>query len=335
MFIGVTTYVLADYQITEGTGKFVFAFTCFTTKICPAHVNVNSSGAEVGTAAAPLRIDPIGVGGSVMNVGQSGAWSVGITGTPAVSLPNTQQVTANAGTNLNTSLLVTDAHFQTFAGAASSAQGAAIAGKTGPMVQCSVTSSAPAYTTATVDPLNCDTTGNLRVNVVTATGVTQGATTAGATGSLVMGTTRTTALPTYGDSQSNILTTNTNGGLYVTPSSGTLGGAVPFHSYSAATTNATNVKGSAGTVYTLSLQNTNATVYYFKLYDKATAPTCGSDSVVWATAVSALATGYNTTIPFPTGLAFANGIGFCITAVQADADATVAATGITISIAYR
>src|SRR6185369_5245640 len=86
MFIGVTTYVLADYQITEGTGKFVFAFTCFTTKICPVHVNVNSAGAEVGTAGAPIRVDPVGVGGSVMNVAQSSPpWSVTVAN-PSVSV---------------------------------------------------------------------------------------------------------------------------------------------------------------------------------------------------------------------------------------------------------
>ena len=43
------------------------------------------------------------------------------------------------------------------------AQGAAIASKTGPLIQSSTTSADPSYTTATVNPLSTDTAGRLRV----------------------------------------------------------------------------------------------------------------------------------------------------------------------------
>ena len=53
----------ADYLIpqpTSGPTVTVSAFSCLVGKVCPTHVNVNSAGTEVGTAAAPLRVDPTG-----------------------------------------------------------------------------------------------------------------------------------------------------------------------------------------------------------------------------------------------------------------------------------
>lgn len=47
----------ADVAVTVGSGTTVFAFTCFTTKVCPAAVTVNSAGTEIGTSANPLVID--------------------------------------------------------------------------------------------------------------------------------------------------------------------------------------------------------------------------------------------------------------------------------------
>jgi hypothetical protein len=44
---------LADLNYTQGSGTVIFAFTCFTSKQCPAHVNVNSSGTEIGTSGSP------------------------------------------------------------------------------------------------------------------------------------------------------------------------------------------------------------------------------------------------------------------------------------------
>lgn len=101
--------VLADYTILDSASvtQTVKAFVCETTKICTSHVNINSSGTEVGTSGAPIRIDPTGsttqpVSGTVAfsnstlavtNAGtfatqatQAGAWNVtNISGT--VSLP--------------------------------------------------------------------------------------------------------------------------------------------------------------------------------------------------------------------------------------------------------
>lgn len=112
-------------------------------------------------------------------------------------------------------------------------------------------------------------------------------------------------------------------------------------SYTAAgaTTNATNVKNAAGTVYGYTLTNTTTTIYYLRMYNLSSAPTCSS------------ATGYVATIPIPPaaaaggaggreitkniGQAFTAGIGFCITGGASSTDNTSAATGVFVEILYK
>jgi len=111
--------------------------------------------------------------------------------------------------------------------------------------------------------------------------------------------------------------------------------ATPVHYLSTASTNATNVKAAAGTLHSITAVNTTATIYYLKIYDKATAPTCGTDTPVQTYPVPASATGAGLTVnPFP-GFAFTSGIGFCLTGGIADADTASAATGVAINLGYR
>jgi len=51
---------------------------------------------------------------------------------------------------------------------------------------------------------------------------------------------------------------------------------IPYHLVAAGTTNATNVKASAGKVHYISCSNVNAAVRYLKLYNTAAAPTVGT-----------------------------------------------------------
>lgn len=92
---------------------------------------------------------------------------------------------------------------------------------------------------------------------------------------------------------------------------------------SAATTNATLLKGGPARLLTVVVNNINAAARFLKLYDKATAPVVGTD-------VPAL------TIPIPAGAVvsvclgdrgvdFTLGLGIAITALGTDADATVVA----------
>ena len=135
-----------------------------------------------------------------------------------------------------------------------------------------------------------------------------------------------------------------SGNISVTVSSGTFniqsattGGGTPIHYLSAASTNSNNVKGSAGTIYEVTAINTTSTIYYLKLYDKATAPTCGTDTPVHTYPIPVNSTnGGGFTINFSSvGLAFANGIGFCLTGAIADNDATNAATGVAMNFSYK
>lgn len=63
----------------------------------------------------------------------------------------------------------------------------------------------------------------------------------------------------------------------VTANQGTLVAPTALNINSAATTNATSVKTSAGTLYNVSASNTNAAARYLKLYNKASAPVVGTD----------------------------------------------------------
>jgi hypothetical protein len=101
----------------------------------------------------------------------------------------------------------------------------------------------------------------------------------------------------------------------------------------AATTNATSVKASAGMVYEAKLFNNSATKLFFKFYNKASAPTVGTDTPTETFVLqpnSALILDWANGNPFPTGIAYA------ITGGVTDADATAvgAANDATVHLYY-
>lgn len=85
-------------------------------------------------------------------------------------------VTANAGTNLNTSALALDAT----ATKLNLAQASSTTAQTGPLMQGAVTTAAPAYTTAQTDPLSLTTAGALRTDASATTQPVSGTVTANA-----------------------------------------------------------------------------------------------------------------------------------------------------------
>jgi hypothetical protein len=87
----------------------------------------------------------------------------------------------------------------------------------------------------------------------------------------------------------------------------------------AATTNATSVKGSSGQVYTIDVFNAAAYNVFLKLYNKATAPTVGTDVPVMTIPVQS-GGGFSKT--WPHGLPFSTGIAYAITKLQGDTDTT-------------
>lgn len=86
---------------------------------------------------------------------------------------------------------------------------------------------------------------------------------------------------------------------------------------SAASTNATSAKASAGTVYGITGYNSNAAVRYLKLYNKASAPTVGTDTPVLTYAIPPTA-GF--AFDDVNGMYFSTGIAYALTTGSADAD---------------
>ncbi len=89
---------------------------------------------------------------------------------------------------------------------------------------------------------------------------------------------------------------------------------------SAATTNATSVKTSAGNLHNMAISNTSASPRYLKLYNKASAPTVGTDVPVLT--ITLPANSFNPINFGVTGYRFATGIAFAITGAAADNDTT-------------
>ena len=117
----------------------------------------------------------------------------------------------------------------------------------------------------------------------------------------------------------------------------TLDPASGTHILSAASTNSTSIKGSAGTLLAVSWLQTAPTLMDIRFYDTASAPTCSSATgvkfnfVAQANTVSAGAT-----IQLPSGgVAFSNGIGVCITGGNSDSDNSNAATGLNLNVVFK
>lgn len=122
-----------------------------------------------------------------------------------------------------------------------------------------------------------------------------------------------------------------NAQLPVAAQAASTGGATPYSFIAAAGANqdSTVVKSSAGTLYSLTVGTTTASVRYVKVYDKSTAPT-SADTPVLRLAVPATA-GLSVSVPLPPcGAVFSNGIAFRITTGAADNDANAATAADTL-----
>jgi hypothetical protein len=94
----------------------------------------------------------------------------------------------------------------------------------------------------------------------------------------------------------------------------------PFALSSANTTNATSIKNAAGTLYTIACSNNGAAAAFVKLYNKASAPTVGTD--VPALVIPIAASSVQSLNLGETGHRFATGIALAITNLVADSDTT-------------
>lgn len=102
---------------------------------------------------------------------------------------------------------------------------------------------------------------------------------------------------------------------------------------SAATTNATLVKNSAGDVHAFTVRNTGASAAYLKFYDKNTPPVPGTDTPFHT---EYLGPSESVRFAFPAQRYFVNGLGYAITGGPADSDTTAVAAAqiVALNIAY-
>ncbi len=124
----------------------------------------------------------------------------------------------------------------------------------------------------------------------------------------------------------NSVNANVQGGAPVTVGAvvptATANGATTTKISAAATTNATNLKASAGQIYSIDLFNNAAYTVYFRWFNKASAPTLGTDSPSWVVPIAA---GGGFSREFPRGKTMSTGISFAITKGSADLDNTAVA----------
>ncbi|MFZ5789772.1 MAG: hypothetical protein ACOY3L_03640 [Pseudomonadota bacterium] len=123
----------------------------------------------------------------------------------------------------------------------------------------------------------------------------------------------------------------------VSPEPQTANGLSIARVLSAASTNATSVKAGAGQVYAIYAHNTNAAVRHLKLYDKAAAPTVGTDTPVLTLPIPGNLQGAGFVLDTGgMGIAFASGIALALTTGVADSDTgAVAANEIVVNLLYK
>ncbi len=184
-----------------------------------------------------------------------------------------------------------------------------------------------------------DGSGNLKVNV-SAGGVPAGqdntSFTAGTTQGLpfecVADSTNSVGAVTQGNQGIPKMTTDRH--LFVAPQANPIGGWSPATVLTTASTNASVVKASAGSIGCIVAINTTATIGYLKIFNKASSPTLGTDTPVWNLPVPANTSGAGAVIPIPAGISFSTGIAIAVTGAIALLDSTSGPNGIAVNIGF-
>jgi hypothetical protein len=103
---------------------------------------------------------------------------------------------------------------------------------------------------------------------------------------------------------------------------------------SAPATNATFVKAAAAKVYRIEIYNQSGTGCWLKVYDKASAPTIGTDTPKYRIFAPAGGGAVNL---YETGATFLNGIAYYVSGLLPDNDTTALAssTQISVNISYK
>lgn len=125
---------------------------------------------------------------------------------------------------------------------------------------------------------------------------------------------------------------NQNGALYVTPVPNVGSGVTTYHAVAGASTNAANIKSSAGSLYGWNITNSGAAWAYVKFHNTASTPTAGS-GVVWSVGVPP---GGGTNESIPEGIPFGTGISVtCVTGIADNNASAVNASEININVRFK
>lgn len=128
------------------------------------------------------------------------------------------------------------------------------------------------------------------------------------------------------------INSNAQGALWVSLTPNSTGGVTVNFFVAANTTNATNIKASAGAIYGWNVTNEGTAWAYLKFHNTASAPTAGS-GVAYSVGIPP---GGGSNESIPEGIPFGTGIGVTVVAGIAAADATaVPASKITINVRFK
>ena len=309
------TSIADDAAFTAGTTSVTPAGAMFDD-VTPDSVNEGDAGVVRMSANRNLYTTIRDAAGNERgaNVNASGELQVAATGT----------VTANAGTNLNTSaLLTTSAHDAAFGTAGSAdaqvrtVQG--IASMTPLQVQ---SNSASLATEASVDGLE----GGLGA-------AADAAATAGSTGSVTAKLRlMTSQLDTISTNLSSLLTSSQ------LVDDDQTGASVHYRTSAGSTEDEHEVKGSAGRLFSITATNTNASARYLRCANQVIGSTTpGTTTVFLGLAIPGATTGAGFTTNFgPMGIAFSTGLTCWLVTGAADTDvAEVAANEIKVIYTYK
>lgn len=118
----------------------------------------------------------------------------------------------------------------------------------------------------------------------------------------------------------------------VTANQGTLATGTPISVTTTASTNASSQKTTAGNLFEITASNPTATAAYLKFYNKASAPTVGTDVPVMTIPVAA--NSFVSYVPGGQGKRFTTGIAMAVTGAITAADTTVAVAGVQVHGTY-
>lgn len=310
-----------------------------------------SGGAEVGTSGAPVRVDPTGtttqpVSGTITaNQGTANtaanAWPQKVTdgtNTAAVKAASTAAVATDpalvVAISPNNSVAVTGTFWQAtqpVSGTVTANQGTANTVANGwPVKVTDGTNTQPtgdAVARAIFHQITDATNGPVAVKAASTAAVAADKALVVAispNNSVVLGTGSNIVGKVELTDGTNLGKLSSTGGHWVVPTGDTSSGATTARlASSAASTNATSTKASAGTLYGCHVANTNAALRYVHFYDKASAPTVGTDTPVITIPVPPSSGGI--VRHWTVGAKFASGIAYAMTTDAAAGNNAVAA----------